>query len=309
MAIGLSFAPGGMGLAHAAEPSVGLGSAGSFAVLGGETVTNTGDTVVSGDLGVSPGSAVTGFPPGLVNNGTIHVTDATAAEARADLTIAYNDAAGRPDTPLGDDDLSGGTLGPGVYSGGALSLNGTLTLDGDAESVFIFQAASTLITGSGSEIVLLGGASECNVFWQVGSSATLGTSSVFFGTVMALTSITANTEATVEGRLLARNGAVTLAGNTITENCSTGDDVDAAVSITSPTDGDEITVPSADDSIDVAVTGTGEPGATVVGTSSGGDEETATVDDDGTWLVTFAEVPVGSHTVTAAQTTESEVGS
>jgi len=209
--------------ANAAESPVGLGNAGSFAVLGAETVTNTGPTIVSGDLGVNAGSAVTGFPPGIVSNGSVHITDTLSALAQKDLVTAYNDAAGRAPTKSGLVALDGLTLTPGVYSGGALSLGGTLTLNGGASDVFIFQASSTLITGSGSKVLLTGGASECNVFWQVASSATLETGSAFVGTVMALTSVSAATGATVSGRLLARNGGVTLDNNKIIRptSCST----------------------------------------------------------------------------------------
>ena len=212
-------------LAAAAEAPVGLGTSSSFAVLGGTTVTNTGPTVVSGDLGVSPGSAVTGFPPGLVNNGTIHAADALALQAQTDVTIAYNDAAGRASSAPITADLAGQTLVGGVHTGGSVALNGALTLDGqgDPNAVFIFQVASTLITGSASAVVLIGGAQACNVFWQVGSSATLGTASSFSGTILALTSISAMTGATVAGRLFARNGAVTLDTNTVTRpTCATG---------------------------------------------------------------------------------------
>jgi hypothetical protein len=167
---------------------------------------------------VSPGSAVVGFPPGTVSNGAIHAADAVALQAQTDLTTAYNDAAGRATTATVSADLGGQTLVSGVYTGGALGLTGALTLDaqGDPNAVWVFQAASTLITASASSVNLINGASACNVFWQVGSSATLGTNSVFVGTVMALTSVAATTGATVEGRLLARNGAVTLDNNVIT---------------------------------------------------------------------------------------------
>ena len=222
VAVSLTVVPGSPS-AHAAESAVGLGNAGSFAVLGASTVTNTGSTNVSGDLGVNAGSAVTGFPPGKVTNGAIHATDTLSGLAQNDLVTAYNDAAGRTPTKTGLVALDALTLAPGVYSGGALSLGGTLTLNGGATDVFIFQASSTLITGSGSKVLLTGGATECNVFWQVTSSATLGTGSAFVGTVMALASVAAETGATVSGRLLARDGGVTLAANTITRptSCAT----------------------------------------------------------------------------------------
>jgi len=210
---------GVMPSASAATPAVGLGTASSFAVLAGSTVTNTGPSIISGDLGVSPGSAVTGFPPGTVINGVAHAADAVAGQAQADLTTAYNDAAGRtPATPvLGD--LGGQTLVDGVYSSAtSLGLTGTVTLDaqGDPNAVFIFQAGSTLITAPNSTVALINGAQACNVFWQVGSSATIGVNTTFVGSILALTSATVQTGATLAGRALARNGAVTLDTNTIT---------------------------------------------------------------------------------------------
>ena len=214
-AIGLLIAlPGN---AQAAQPPVGLGTATSFAVLASTRVTNDGPSVISGDLGVSPDGAVTGFPPGLVNNGTQHIDDTVAAQARSDLTTAYLNAANRTPVTAVPVELAGRTLKPGVYSGETLGLTGTLTLDaaGDPSAVFIFKAASTLITGPGSRVNLINGASSCNVFWQVTSSATLGAGSTFRGTIMALTSISLNAGATVDGRVLARNGAVTLITNTI----------------------------------------------------------------------------------------------
>ena len=204
----------------AANPlPVPLGTASSFAVLGGSTVTNTGPTIVSGDLGLTPGSSVTGFPPGSVVGGSIHVNDSAAMQAQNDLTTAYNDAAGRllPTTVSGD--IGGQTLFPGVYkSASSLMITGSLILDGQGNSgaVFIFQIGSTLTTASGSHVILINGASAANVFWQVGSSATIGTGSSFQGNILALTSITVTTGATVLGRMLARNGAVTLDTNTIT---------------------------------------------------------------------------------------------
>lgn len=204
--------------AAAAEPAVGLGAAASYAVLAGSTVTNTGPSTVNGEVGVSPGSAVTGFPPGLVSNGTIHGADAEALAAKAALATAFNDAAGRSSSAQITGNLGERTLIPGVYTGGALQLTGTLTLDaqGDSSAVFVFQASSTLITASSSSVSLINGAGACNVFWQVGSSATLGTGSVMVGTVMALASISAGTNASIQGRLLAQTGAVTLDSNTFT---------------------------------------------------------------------------------------------
>ncbi len=208
-------------LASSAEAaSVPLGTADSFAVLGGSTVTNTGPSVISGDLGVSPGAAVTGFPPGTVTAGTVHAADAVALQAQGGLTTAYNDAAGRSSTATISADLAGLTLGPGVYtSASSLGLSGDLTLDarGDPNAVFVFQAGSTLTTGSASRVLLIGGAQPCNVFWQVGSSATIGTNSAFAGNILALTSISLTTGAKLTGRALARNGAVTLDTNTVTK--------------------------------------------------------------------------------------------
>lgn len=211
--------------AYAAGPTtVGLGTAAPFAVLAGSTVTNTGATTITGDLGVSPGSAVTGFPPGTVN-GTTHTADAVALQAQADLVTAYNDAAGRTPVTAVATELGGTTLTAGVYGNDTLGLTGTLTLDaaGDPSSVFIFKAASTLITASNSNVALINGASACKVFWQVGSSATLGTGTKFVGNILALTSIALQTGATLDGRALARNAAVTLDTNVITTaGCATG---------------------------------------------------------------------------------------
>ena len=199
--------------------AVPLGTASTFAVLAGSTVTNTGLTKVTGDLGVSAGSAVTGFPPGTVS-GTIHAADPAAAQAQSDLTVAYNDAAGRTTGVISvSGDLTGLTLAPGLYkSTSSLAVSGALTLNalGDGNAIFIIQMASTLTTGPGSRVILSGGAKASNVVWQVGTSATLGTNSAFEGTILANQSITAGTGAQVNGRLLARIGAVTLDTNVIT---------------------------------------------------------------------------------------------
>ncbi len=229
--------------AYAAGPApVGLGTAAPFAVLAGTpAVTNTGLTTITGDLGISPAAAVTGFPPGTVN-GSIHAADAVALQAKSDLVIAYDNAAGRtPASVVAGGTLGGQTLVAGVYNAGGvtLDLTGTLTLDGqnDPNAVWIFQATSDLITASSSSVAFINGGQPCNVFWQVTSSATLGSGSSFAGTILALTSITMNSGVTMDGRALARNGTVTLINDTITRStCSTPSSSPASGPTTPPTD-------------------------------------------------------------------------
>jgi hypothetical protein len=205
--------------AMAATPVVNLGTTSTFAVLAGSAITNTGSTVIHGDIGISPGTSITGFPPGIQSSGTTHDADGVALGAENALITASGDAAGRTPFTTVTADLGGSTLVAGVYrSTSSMGLTGTVTLNGagDSNSVFIFQAASTLTTASSSTIALENGAQACNVFWQVGSSATLGTTTNFAGTILATTSITLNTGATVNGRALAIGGAVTMDDNTIT---------------------------------------------------------------------------------------------
>ena len=209
----------------AAVSNVGLGAADAFAVLAGSGITNTGTTTIKGNVGSHPTPAQTGFGPGadsVTLTGANHHDDAVTQGAKSALVTAYNDAAGRPGaTPIAGGDLGGRTLTAGVYADDnapdSLAITGTLTLDGanDPSSVFIFQSGSTLVTASASNVVLTRGAQACHVFWQVTSSATLGSGSHLVGSVLALTSITLGTGASVDGRVLARNGAVTMHGNTI----------------------------------------------------------------------------------------------
>jgi hypothetical protein len=234
------------GSAQAATPAPPLGTADSFAVLGGAVVTNTGPTTLSGDLGSYPTTTTTGTGSIVFASGVNHAGDAVTQGAQTDLTTAYNAAAGAGPTSPITADLAGMTLIPGVYTASSsMGLSGEVTLDagGDPAAVFIFQAGSTLTTSPGSRVTLTGGAQACNVFWQVGTSATLDTNSVFRGTVLAMTSITANTGATIEGRLLARNGAVTLDTNTITRpSCATVPTAAATVAAAAATATPQVTV-------------------------------------------------------------------
>jgi hypothetical protein len=218
------------GSAQASTP-VGLGGARTFAVLAGSGITNTGPTTITGNVGTFPNTAITGAGS-ITVTGTNHDGDTVTQLAKTSLVTAYNTAAAEGPTTAIAADLAGRTLKAGIYhSASSIGLSGTLTLDGasDPNSLFVFQAGSTLITSSGSNVRFINGANPCNVYWQVGSSATLGTNSNFGGTILALTSISLKTGATVDGRVLARNGAVTMDRNTIRlGNC-------AAVPIATPT--------------------------------------------------------------------------
>jgi len=201
-----------------------LGSAQAFGVLGASTVTNTGPSVIDGSVGVWAGSAITGFPPGLITNGSMHLGDAVAQQAQSDAVIAYNTFAGMALTQnLTGQDLGGLTLTPGVYffeSSALLSTKLTLDALGDPNALFVFQIGSTLTTASASAVNLIGGADACNIYWQVGSSATLGTTTEFVGSILAQASVTMNTNATIlDGRAIALTGAVTLDSNTIHTAC------------------------------------------------------------------------------------------
>ncbi|MDP9468126.1 MAG: ice-binding family protein [Chloroflexota bacterium] len=203
----------------AGPPPVGLGTAGSFAILAGTGITNTGATTIVGDVGSHPTTSMTGFGT-VVLTGTNHAGDAVTQGAKADLVTAYNTAFGAtPVTVVAGGTLGGQTLVGGVYNAGGvtLGLTGTLILDGenDPDSVWVFQATSDLITASSSTVSFINGGQPCNVFWQVTSSATLGSGSTFAGTIMALTSITMESGVTLNGRALARNGTVTLINDTI----------------------------------------------------------------------------------------------
>jgi len=286
--------------AYAVESPVDLGTAGSYSVLGGQAVTNTGPSTLQGDLGVSPGTAITGFPPGLAAGAT-HQADAVAEQAQSDLVIAYDDAAGRALTASVAGDLVGQTLPGGVYkSTGPLALSGTLTLDGqgDPTSVFIFQVASTLITASASSVSLINGAQACNVYWQVGSSATLGTNSSFVGTILALTSISVTTGAVVQGRALARNGQVSLDTNVFTTpGCDTQPTTTTTESTTTTDDTTTTTAPTTTDD----TTTTTESSTTTTDSSTTTTESTTTTTDSTT--TTTPTTTTESTTTTTPTTT------
>ncbi len=222
-------------------PTVALGTSSAYSVVAATTVINTNASVIGQSVGLSPGTAIVGFPPAVVlPPGIIDAASPTALQAQTDLTSAYVDAAARGvEFTRTNPDLVGQTLIPGVYAATAkapLSLSGQLVLDGqnNPNAVFIFQTNSTLITSAASTIALINGASECNVFWEVGSSATLGTGSVFVGNILALTSITVRSAVVVHGRVLARNGAVTLDNDVFTQPSCTPSTATAPPATTAP---------------------------------------------------------------------------
>ena len=198
---------------------VSLGTAGSFVVLSGETVTNTGFTIINGNVGLSPGSSITGFPPGVVN-GVVHISDAVAAKAKQDLNDAYADASKRSGAPVPlSGDLGGMTLRPGLYvSATSIELtSGDLTLDalGDEDAIWVFQIGTTFVSMVDRKVILIGNARHDNIFWNTGSSATIGVNSTMVGNFLTQTSITVQTGATMEGRFLTQVGSVTFDSNKV----------------------------------------------------------------------------------------------
>ncbi len=281
-------------ISNAAQPQVNLGSAANFAVLAGSGISNTGTTTASGSAGSDMGSDPT---PAFTGDTTVNTlgtkytaANAIVSQAKTDLAAAYTDAAGRASTSTVATDLGGQTLVSGVYSSASsLGLTGTLTLDGqnNPDAVFVFQAGSTLTTASGSVVNLINGAQACHVFWQVGSSATFGTSSDFTGNVLALTSITANTSASFKGQLLARNGAVTLDNNTITN------DVCAAAVTPTPTE---------TATVSATPTETATPTATPTNTATPSATPTETATATPTPTPTETPTPTATPTETATPT-------
>ena len=265
--------------AASAAPPIGLGTANSFAVLAGSGITNSGSTTINGNIGTFPTPAITGYGS-ITHTGTNHADDNVTQGAKNDIVTAYNQAAGAASPTAVATELGGSTLTPGVYNNGTLGITGTLTLDtqGDPNAVFIFQASTTLITAANSNVVFLNGASSCNVYWQVGSSATLGTNSFLEGTVLSAFSISANTGARIHGRLLALDGAVTLLSNTINiEGCGTPTII--------PTNG--TTVPSSNNG--------GQPSGSTSGSTPGSGGDDGTLADTGfnNFLFFFAITTIG----------------
>ncbi len=273
-----------------------LGTAQSFAVLGFTAVTSTGPTIISGgDLGVGPSQAITGFPPGIVvPPGAIHAGDAVALQGLNDATTAYSNLAGQPCTSdLTGQNLGGMTLVPGVYCfSSSAQLTGILTLDAQntVGAVFIFKTGSTLTTASNASVRVINGGSACNVFWQIGSSATLGTNTSFAGNLIAAVSITLNTGTSLSGRAIARGGAVTLDANPVS---SAG----CAMLMPTPTSTPTATVPAA---TQTAIAAT----QTVIAATSTVPAATQTViAATQTVIAATATVPAATQTVIAATQT------
>ncbi|KAJ9667501.1 hypothetical protein H2201_002370 [Coniosporium apollinis] len=280
----------GLALAAFTDAQISLGRAAPFGIVATTAITSTGATIVDGQLGIFPNdeTSITGFPPGI--SGPVFGGDATAQAARDDATSAYTAlAALTPTTSLTGQDLGGMTLSGGVYnfasSGG---LTGILTLDGQGNpnTLFVFQFGSTLTTASASSVVLINGAQACNVFWQVGSSATLGTTTNFAGNILAYASITGNAGVTVQGGLYALTAAVTLIEDIITAQGSCGAPVPASSTTASPTTLTMITSTAAYTTSTAAYTTT--PASTVTITS--------------TVVVTESASPASTVTVTASGT-------
>lgn len=251
--------------ASSAAPAIGLGTATSFAVLAGSGITNSGPTTITGDIGSFPTPTMTGLGS-VTLNGTNNAGNTVTQQAKTNLVTAYDTAENSGPSTAHAVELGGDTLTPGVYTAGTFGITGTLTLNtqGDPNAVFIFQVGSTLTTASNSSVIVQGGGTACNVFWQIGTSATLGTGSHLIGTVMAMQSITATTGATIQGRLLARNGAVTLDTNTITRPvCAAAATTTAAGPSTTAGGGTATTAPSGGAPTTVPESGTpgsGTPG-------------------------------------------------
>jgi len=285
-----------------ATPTVSLGTAANFAVLAGSTVTNTGPSTINGDLGLSPGTAVTGFPPGHLI-GTQHAADAVASQAQIDLGTAFDNAAGRPSTATVPVELGGTMKTPGVYDSpaGTFGITGTLTLDaqGDPNAVFIFKAASTLITASASGVNLVNGAQAANVFWVVGSSATLGTYSILRGNVLALASITVTTGVTVDGRTLARTAAVTLDTDAITRPVGVQQPVDTTTGLTTSADPTPATQPVTFTATVASSTGTAIPTGLVAFTDRTALIGVVALDSAGHAVFTTSTLAVDLHLIMA----------
>jgi hypothetical protein len=288
--------------AHAAVAPVSLGTAANYGVLAASTVTNTGPTTINGDLGLSPGTAITGFPPGQVN-GTINAANSAALQAQNDLTAAYNAAAASPVTATIPVELGGTTVTPGVYASpaGTFGITGTLTLDaqGNPNAVFIFQAASTLITASASNVALVNGAQAANVFWVVGSSATLGTYSIIQGNIMAQASITVTTGTTVDGRALARTAAVTLDSDTITVPAGVQAPTITTTSLTTSVNPVPAAQPVTFTAAVAASTGTAIPSGLVAFTDRSTLLGVVALDQTGKAALTTSTLAVGLHWIRA----------